>query len=147
MIKVEHKKGKHNVGILDKIRIYFISLFRKKLIIKFTEDSKYDLKDEDQYDFNKIVGRGGLIVNSKGIRKTEQFLVWRYNIKEDVFEVTQYWRKDYKFDYNRDLIKMRVNQEEEFDLSFLKSPIPSGGHFGGNEVAPNDLNYKIKGVF
>lgn len=140
---VKHRTGKHNVGFLDKLYIMFFSLFKKKITIKFTEESKYDLKDNDQKDWNKIIGRGGFMFKPSKGRKTEQFLVWRYNIEDDVFEVTTYWRKDYKFDFDRNYTTMKVGDKKTFDINFLKSPIPAGGYFGGNEVAPRRVRYYL----
>lgn len=144
VIKVKHIKGRHYCNLSSLLKLYYVSLFRQynTLEIHFSDKSKYDLKDGDQWDWNKIIGRGGLKYN-RGERKTEQFLVWRYNIKDNQFEVTEYWRQDYKFDYTRKLKITDGSKPIVTDISFAYSFLPLGGYFGGNEVAPNDLEYKI----
>ena len=143
-IIVKHKKGKHYCNFFSLLKLYYVSLFRQydTLEIHFSNKSKYDLKDSDQWDFSKIIGRGGLKWNGK-VRKTEQFLVWRYNLKDNQFEVTEYWRENYEFDYVRKLMITDGSEPIVTDISFAYSFLPLGGYFGGNEVAPNDLEYKI----
>ena len=137
------KKGNHFSSIKSQIGGFLKVLFKDSVEVTFSEDSKYDLKDSDQKDWNKILGRGGLKIK-EGIRKNESFWVWRYNIEEDIFEVTFYWRKDYKFDYNRHYYKLKVGDTIKISCRKLYGLLPLTPYFGGNRVAPNNIKFEIK---
>ena len=141
-IKVKHKKGFHYASLLSLAKLYWASLFKKKVLLTFDDNSKYDLKDNDQYDWCKCIGRGGLKTH-KLIRKTEQFIVWRYIIEKDEFHVNRYWRKDYKMGWDAQYKVIKGSGSVLMDMTFLKSPLPLGGYFGGNEVAPKNLTYNV----
>lgn len=136
--KIHHKQGRHYATLRSLAALYFISLFYSRCKLHFTNESIYNLHGVDQYDWNKVVGRGGL--NYKhGRRKTEQFLVWRYNRIKERFEITEYGRKNYEMYWD----VARPN-EGWVSLKFLKSTLPLGGYFGGNKTAPTDLIYYIE---
>jgi hypothetical protein len=65
-----------------------------KYRIKFTEESKYDLGNRDQEDWNKLTGASwGFFpfVKSFQMHHNSSRWGWRYNPKKDVFEVTPYY--------------------------------------------------------
>lgn len=140
MKTIKHKKGKHNANIISKLRTFYKSIFSKSIEVKFTEDSKYD----GNTSWNKILGRGGIRYNFKEkVRKTEQMLVWRYLKNEDIFEVAEYKRINYKWSADI-LCRMKTDERKQFSLDFLKSPIPTGAYFGGRETPNRNLTYQIK---
>jgi hypothetical protein len=54
----------------------------------FNENTKYNFNDDDQFDYNKLTGGSFNFVN----HLIDAFILgWRYNAKEDVFEVIDYW--------------------------------------------------------
>ena len=149
-IKVQHKKGKHNASLWTKLKLAFVLYACRSISIEFTEKSKYDLKDQDQYDWCKVIGAAGFLYDiKKGVHKNEQFVVWRYHLKDDIFEVCPaYWRKNYEFDYDRkNIVRMKPGDRKAFDITFIKSLIPKSSYFGGNEVAPSDIEYYIHATF
>lgn len=146
MVTVKHKKGRHFASFLSLLKVIWIGLFKKgkPIYIYFDDDSKYDLKDNDQWDWNKVIGRvqGGW---KDGVWKTEQMVVWRYIKELNEFHVaTGYHRIDYQMYLPS---KWEVINDEGFvkvSTDKLWSLLPVGAYFGGNRPAPRDLSYKIK---
>lgn len=142
-ITVQHCKGKHYATFASLTRIFWASLFYSRCRLIFTDESKYDLKSNDQLDWNKVIGRGGLKYKN-GKRKDEQFLVWRYNLDKGVFEYTNYWRVDYDMAWQPAKQIESYHTTEWIGLKWFFSPLPLGGYFGGNKTAPKDLIYYIE---
>jgi len=58
-----------------------------QFIVKFDESCKYDLKDEDQLDINKLFGTSfGFNHHKNSFR-----IGWAYNIKTNKIELYNYW--------------------------------------------------------
>jgi hypothetical protein len=142
-VLVQHRKGKHYATLSSLIRVFFISLFYSRCRLIFTDESRYDLKGVDQADWNKVIGRGGTKYNN-GKRESEQFLVWRYDIENDIFQYTDYWRIDYEMEWLPANHIEGYRTTEWITLNWFYSTIPLGGYFGGNKPAPNDLSYYIE---
>lgn len=74
-------KGRHNRLRLPKrakeIDMYF----------RFTEDSKYNHGNENQLDFNKLIGRKKCLVRP---HRNSDMVGWRYNPDKDQFELLAY---------------------------------------------------------
>lgn len=75
---------------------------------KFTEKSKYNLNDTDQLDWNKLVG---VCYGIFGIHKNSDRMAWRYNVKNDLFELAAYWYNNGERGYK---ILSTVEVGEEF---------------------------------
>jgi hypothetical protein len=77
-------------------RIVRGSTLRKTL--RFTESCKYDLKTDDQYDWNKLLGLSLGLIGPSGHRNPVHWnsvrLGWRYDTQSDLFEVCAYCYKD-----------------------------------------------------
>lgn len=133
----------------------------------FTSDSVYDLKDEDQYDWNKFTG---IAFTPLEPDRDSVMVGWRYNLTTQQFEIAPF--------YNVNKARILPNEQTEVisvpaDQSFqylvdytgvtlsyggttIFKPFPPGltpnvwtaarvsGWFGGNEVAPRTLSYFIK---
>ncbi len=60
----------------------------------FTESCKYDLKTEDQLDWNKLYGFTLGLIGPKDQRNPVHYnsvrFGWRYNVELDVFEISAY---------------------------------------------------------
>lgn len=139
---VRFKKGSHLPSWITTIRVMLIALFGGSVRVTFTPESRYYLDGGDQLDWNKIIGRGGLRTKN-GIREQETFLVWRYSNKKDCFEITEYWREDYKMHWNPPT-EVGYYQTVEVCLDFLKGLLPLGSYFGGNRPAPRNVKFKLK---
>lgn len=150
-IRVKHKKGKHLPTFLSLVKVFMLSLFKPDFItLIFTEDSKYDLGTNDNSDWSKVMGRGGIAYGKDGgqgypTRKNEQFIVWRYIPEKNEFHVANdYKRVNHKMILPRFWHILKPNGKVTVSTKELKSIIPIGAYFGGNMPAPNDLTYKIK---
>lgn len=137
---IEIKQGKHNAGFFDKFETYWYSIFKKNtpIYLMFPNAAKYYLPN-NQGDWNKVIGRKGFKskkVGNSRILKTEQYIVWRYNIKKDVFEIAKYWRENYEFDYEIIQTIKPFEVSKPIDISWFESPLPGGAYFGGNMPVP-----------
>lgn len=132
----------------------------------FTTDSAYDLKDVDQYDWNKFTG---ITFTPLEPDRNAAMVGWRYNLTTQEFEIAPY--------YNVDKARIRPEEDEvisvpagetfTFDVNytgitlryadqFVTKPYPVGltanvwtaarvsGWFGGNRVAPRTVSYFIR---
>lgn len=144
VIKVKHKQGRHYATIGSLIKVYLLSLLKpKKVEIVFDEKSKYNLFSNDNWDWNKVLGRGGLKYKN-GARKEEQFIVWRFIPELNQFHVAKYGREDYQMVLPKKWDTIFSKGSVIVDTSNLKSIFPLGGYFGGNMFAPCNLEYKVK---
>ena len=132
----------------------------------FTTDSAYDLKDADQYDWNKFTG---ITFTPLEPDRNAAMVGWRYNLTTQEFEIAPY--------YNVDKARIRPEEDEvisvpagetfTFDVNYtgitltyggqeVTKPYPVGltgnvwtaarvsGWFGGNRVAPRTVSYFIR---
>jgi hypothetical protein len=132
----------------------------------FTTDSVYDLKDVDQYDWNKFTG---IAFTPLEPDRNSAMVGWRYNLTTQEFEIAPF--------YNVDKVRILPNERTEvisvpagetftFDVDYtgitlgydgktVTKPYPVdlipnvwtaarvSGWFGGNEVAPRTVSYFI----
>jgi hypothetical protein len=133
----------------------------------FTTDSAYDLKDADQYDWNKFTG---ITFTPLEPDRNAAMVGWRYNLTTQEFEIAPYYNVDkarirpeedevisvpagetFTFDVNYTGITLRYGADQE-----VTKPYPVGltanvwtaarvsGWFGGNRVAPRTVSYFIR---
>lgn len=146
---IHHQKGRHYARLFDVLGVWAKALKRPKSVrLCFTAQSKYTLDRGDQMDWNKAIGWGGLRVkriNGVWTRKTEDFLVWRYDARNNEFHVATYQRRNYEMILPKAWRTVSKHIITEFDLSHLKKNIiPLGAYFGGNRTAPKDLSYILQ---
>lgn len=133
----------------------------------FTTDSVYDLKDVDQYDWNKFTGIAFSPIQHD---RNSVMVGWRYNLTSQEFEIAPFYNVNKErilpneqtevisvpagetFQYNVDYSGVTISYG---DKTVFK-PYPPGltpsiwtatrvsGWFGGNEVAPRTLTYYLK---
>jgi hypothetical protein len=133
----------------------------------FTTDSVYDLKDVDQYDWNKFTGIAFSPIQHD---RNSVMVGWRYNLTSQEFEIAPFYNVNKErilpneqtevisvpagetFQYNVDYSGVTISYG---DKTVFK-PYPPGltpniwtavrvsGWFGGNEVAPRTLSYYLK---
>ena len=133
----------------------------------FTTDSVYDLKDVDQYDWNKFTGIAFSPIQHD---RNSVMVGWRYNLRSQEFEIAPFYNVDKErilpneqtevisvpagetFQYNVDYSGVTIS----YGGATVFKPYPPGlrpniwtairvsGWFGGNEVAPRTLTYYLK---
>lgn len=130
----------------------------------FTADSRYDLKDADQHDWNKL---SGLTFTPLEPNRNAAMVVWRLNnVTDDFFEVGPFFNDDYAYVFPTEQQIIRVPAGAAFsyyvdytgitvsygDITVYK-PYPNDlipnfwtsarvlGWFGGSEVAPATVSY------
>ena len=132
----------------------------------FTADSAYDLKDADQYDWNKFTG---IVYSPLQHDRNSVMVGWRYNLATQEFEIAPFYNVNKErvlpnektevisvpagetFQYNVDYSGVTISYG---DKTVFK-PYPPGltpnlwtasrvsGWFGGNEAAPRTLTYYL----
>lgn len=163
-----HYKGLHNA------LPFYITAEKSPLIesfkFKFTEENKYIFKDENQMDFNKLLGYKGKYFTP---RFNTVMVAWRYNPIIDKFQVLPYFHIGSKnYDFNElKIINLDVNEEcistikifgksvyvtlkstksessevreftENYDKFWFVLP-----WFGGNYAAPKKMNLFIEPI-
>lgn len=133
----------------------------------FTPDSVYDLKDADQYDWNKFTG---IAFSPLQHDRNSAMVGWRYNLTTQEFEIAPFYNvnkerilpnektevisvpADGTFQYKVDYSGVTISYGDQT----VFKPYPPGltptvwtatrvsGWFGGNEVAPRKLTYYLK---
>ncbi len=131
----------------------------------FTADSVYDLKDEDQYDWNKLAG---ITYTPWRPERNAAMVVWRYNLQKDVYEVGPFFDDNFAYVFPSEDQIITVPKDQTFDYSVdyqgitvtygdrtVFKPYPEDlkpnfwtsarvtGWFGGSEVAPRTLTYYL----
>lgn len=133
----------------------------------FTPNTVYDLKDEDQFDWNKFTG---IAFTPLEPDRNSAMVGWRYNLRTAEFEIAPFYNVDKKRILPNELTEViSVPADETFDyfvdytgvtISYggktVFKPYPEGltpsvwtaarvsGWFGGNEVAPRTVSYYLK---
>lgn len=132
----------------------------------FTTDSAYDLKDADQYDWNKLAG-----ITFTPWRPNEDagMVVWRYNLNNGRYEVGPFFNDNFAFVFPTDaeIISLAPGQTFGYSVDYTGITITYGdrtvfkpypqdlkpnfwtsanvsGWFGGNETAPRTLSYYLR---
>lgn len=131
----------------------------------FTADSVYDLKDEDQYDWNKLAG---ITFTPWRPERDASMVVWRYNLQDNTFEVGPFFDNNFAYVFPTEDEIITVSADETFDYAVdykgititygertVFKPYPEDlkpnfwtsarvtGWFGGSEVAPRTLTYYL----
>jgi len=132
----------------------------------FTTYSAYDLKDEDQFDWNKFTG---ITFTPLEPDRNAAMVGWRYNLSTQEFEVGPYYNVDKARISPKpdEIIRVPVGETFQFDVNYagitlsyedqrVDKPYPPGltanvwtaarvsGWFGGNEVAPRTVSYFLR---
>lgn len=129
----------------------------------FTDNSIYDLNNEDQYDWNKLTG-----ITFTPLRPdTNAIMVaWRYNLTSQMFEIGPYYNMDLARIMPTDdqIISVPLGDEFDFAVDYngitltygdqtVYKPLPEGlvpnfwtserisSWFGGTSVAPKTVSY------
>ena len=132
----------------------------------FTTNSAYDLKDVDQYDWNKFTG---IAFTPLEPDRNSAMVGWRYNLRTEEFEIAPFYNVDKKRilpNERTEVISVPAGETFTFSVDYseiilsyggkeVKKPYPVGlipnvwtaarvsGWFGGNEVAPRTVSYFI----
>lgn len=130
----------------------------------FTDNSKYDLKDEDQHDWNKL---SGLTFTPWEPNRNAAMVVWRLNdVNDPYFEVGPFFNDNYAYVFpdENQIIHVPVGETFSYYVDYTGITITYGtttvykaypsdlipnfwtsarvtGWFGGSEVAPNTVSY------
>jgi hypothetical protein len=129
----------------------------------FTADSAYDLKDEDQYDWNKLAG---ITFTPWRPDRNSAMVVWRYNLQSGAFEIGPFFNVDFRYVFpsKDEVITLPVNATFSYSVDYdgitvhygdrtVYKATPEGltpnfwtsarvtGWFGGSEVAPRTISY------
>ena len=132
----------------------------------FTTNSAYDLKDVDQFDWNKFTG---ITFTPLEPDRNSAMVGWRYNLTTQEFEIGPYYNLDKaRLSPNaNEVISVPAGETFEFDVDYsgitlhydgkmVFKPYPPGlvanvwtaarvsGWFGGNEVAPRTISYFLR---
>ena len=162
MDKTEMKKytipeGNHRSGLRYKP---FRNKTRLDMTFRFDSTAIYQLGDNDHFDLNKL---GGLAFGRNHHINSAR-ICWRYNVEKEVIELFGYLYDhnkrvfshitDYKIGVeckasiviNKETVTFTVGSVTK---DYAKSKWPSWGYrlfpyFGGNKVAPHDVNIWLK---
>jgi hypothetical protein len=140
----------------------------------FTTNSAYDLKDVDQYDWNKFTG---IAFTPLEPDRNSAMVGWRYNLTTQEFEIAPFYNVDkvrilpnenpLSPESEYEVISVPAGETFEFDVDYsgitlryggkmVFKPYPPGlvanvwtaarvsGWFGGNEVAPRTISYFLR---
>jgi hypothetical protein len=145
-----------------------LGLFIKKVYGTgtFTPDSAYDLKDVDQYDWNKF---SGIAFTPLQPDKNSAMVGWRYNLNTREYEIAPFYNvnrqrilpnettevisvpADATFHYNVDYSGITLTYGDKtvfkaYPLGLTPNVWTASrvsGWFGGNEAAPRTLSYYL----
>ena len=129
----------------------------------FTADSVYDLKDEDQYDWNKLAG---ITLTPWRPDRNSSMVVWRYNLQNGMYEIGPFFNVDFNYVFPTDdqVITVPADQMFSYTVDYNGISVSYGGRtvykatpadlkpnfwtsarvtgwFGGSEVAPRTVSY------
>ena len=137
----------------------------------FISNSAYDLKDVDQYDWNKFTG---IAFTPLEPDRNAAMVGWRYNLATLEFEIAPFYNVDKvrvlpnenPLSPGYEVISVPVGETFQFNVDYsgitltygdrtVYKPYPTGlvpnvwtaarvsGWFGGNEVAPRTISYYL----
>jgi hypothetical protein len=129
----------------------------------FTADSTYDLKDEDQFDWNKLAG---ITYTPWRPDRNSAMVVWRYNLQSGAFEIGPFFNVDFRYVFptKDEVITVPVDETFRYSVDYDGITVSYGdrtvykatpedltpnfwtsarvtGWFGGSEVAPRTISY------
>lgn len=109
---------------------------------KFDESARYNHKDHDQKDWNKLIG-----VKRKFFKPMYDsvMLAWRYDIEKDVIQLTDYYHIKGQRIIDTDIKEVKIN--EWFDVK-ITNPFKKGwlilNWFGGQKKAPHKISIEYE---
>lgn len=132
----------------------------------FTADSVYDLKDVDQYDWNKFTG---IVFSPLQHDRNSVMVGWRYNLTTQEFEIAPFYNVNKERvlpNEQTEVISVPAGEAFQYTVDYsgvtisyadktVFKPYPPGltpnrwtasrvsGWFGGNEAAPRTLSYYL----
>jgi hypothetical protein len=127
--------------------------------VNFDSSCAYDLGDDDQYDWNKLVG----VSQHFNPRINSIRFGWRYNPTTKLIEIASYKETNYKFEFNTlasielnkdikltiqlysGLVALSVNDDTyitSFNLN-TKLLMRANPYFGGNNAAPHKMSLRL----
>ena len=132
----------------------------------FTSDTTYDLKDSDQFDWNKFTG---IAFTPLEPDRDSAMVGWRYNLTTEEFEIAPFYNVDKvrilpkppdiisvpageTFDYLVDYTGVTLTYGDQTVFkAYPEGLIPNvwtaarvSGWFGGNRVAPRTVSYYLR---
>lgn len=132
----------------------------------FTANTVYDLKDSDQFDWNKFTG---IAFTPLEPDRDSAMVGWRYNLKSEEFEIAPFYNVDKVriLPTPPDIISVPVDETFQYLVDYsgvtltygevtVFKPYPEGlipnvwtaarvsGWFGGNRVAPRTVSYYLR---
>ena len=127
--------------------------------VSFDETCRYGLKDNDQYDWNKLVGLSEYL----NPRKSSVRLAWRYNLESKLIEIGYFIEKDYQIESEM-LCNVEPGKEVEVEIkcNYKTTTVRAGNnfvttgytlnnyiffkahpYFGGNKKAPHKMSLTL----
>ena len=127
--------------------------------VKFNSNCAYNLGDDDQLDWNKLVG----VSEHFNPRRHSIRFGWRYNLTTKLIEIASYKETNYHFEYNT-IASVELNKSIKLSIEFCRDSatlsvdnntyttpftlaykllIRANPYFGGNKVAPNKMSLSI----
>jgi hypothetical protein len=134
------KSGYHWPTITGLITGLFVSFTGRKILLEFSDASKYELPD-NYAGWNKITGRRTLN------KRNGRYLVWRYIAETDTFEVSDdYYRREnvIVFPLPDQIKKIKGSGSIVWDLPKWGYKFPILPYFGGVFPAPKDVKIEVK---
>lgn len=137
MTKYTIRKGRHRSGI------YFNPLIEPKSIkvfFKFSKSCNYDLHNEDQLDWNKLIGF------SRGFHKNNSIrIAWRWSLDKHCIELTKYHYINGERVIEEPFMDVELDKEYRVILTIPEREHPCWGYmlypyFGGTSVAPHHMS-------
>ncbi|WP_445165454.1 hypothetical protein ACTXG7_16180 [Mycolicibacterium sp. Dal123E01] len=132
----------------------------------FTDDTKYDLHNVDQYDWNKLTGISFTLLHPDD---NAIMVAWRYNVDTQMFEIGPYYNMDFAriMPTDDEIISVPVDGKFTFNVDYqgitlrygdtvVYKPLPAGLHpnqlsafrinswFGGTSNAPKTIWYYMQ---
>lgn len=127
--------------------------------VNFDSSCAYNLGDDDQYDWNKLVG----VSQHFNPRVNSIRFGWRYNINNGLIEIASYKETNYKFEFNTlasvklgkdvklsiqlysDLVALSVDENIYITQLSLNTKLlmRANPYFGGNNAAPHKMCLSI----
>ena len=129
----------------------------------FTADSAYNLKDDDQLDWNKLAG---ITFTPWRPDRNSSMVVWRYNLQSGAFEIGPFFNVDFRYVFptEDEVITVPVNETFSYYVDYdgitvsyadrtVYKATPGEltpnfwtsarvtGWVGGSEVAPRTISY------
>lgn len=142
-MRIQFKTGKHNPRLRGKLYSYTCSFYQKTRVM-FTSRSEYNIGKKEQSDWLKLYGRKSWFPFGKW--RKEEFWVCRYNIEDDYYEITKYYRDGKVFRWDKDLIITKKMEPVVLNNDWFTLSLPAGSYFGGNIPASNYVEWILKNL-